>query len=137
MTKKIDLHATRLKEVLESVEHQLSRAGNHLKLSSEKGVDAFEAERKKAVEKCEEKKEQALHAGQRISKRMEETKKDAVNKFENWKTDHEVHKIEKQADKKEQLAIDSIEVAAYAILEAEVAILDALKFRKMAIEVAG
>jgi len=46
-------------------------------------------------------------------------------------------KLEKDADKKEQCAVDAVVVAAYALLEAEVAIVEALKARKIAIEVAG
>ena len=91
----------------------------------------------KPTEKREAKREQAAHAGHRIKKFLEESKENVVTKFEDWKTDREIEKIEKDADNKEQQAVDAIVVAAYALLDAEVAIVDALKARKMAIEVAG
>lgn len=137
MNKKLDQYCTRLKEEFKTAEKSLSKVGAHLEYTTEKSVEAMEVELKKAKEKCEEKKELAVHAGQRLRQFLEETKKDAVTKLEIWKTDREIEKIEKEADKMEQQALDAIVVAAYAILEAEVSVVDALKFRKMAVEVAG
>ena len=87
--------------------------------------------------KWEAKREHAAQAGQRLKQSMEETGKNAVSKYEDWKTDRKISKIEKDADKNEDHAIDAITVAAFAILEAAIAIMEALKARKIAIEVAG
>jgi hypothetical protein len=66
-----------------------------------------------------------------------EKKDELIAKYEDWKTDREIEKLEKHADQKEQQAVDAVVVAAFALLEAEVAIVEALKARKVAIEVAG
>ena len=76
-------------------------------------------------------------SGHRINQFIEEAKHNAVARFEEWKTNHEIAKIEKHADLKEQPAVDAIALAAFALLEAEVAIVEALKARKTALEVAG
>ena len=137
MNNKLDHARNRFKEEINAIEVCLAQVGNHLASMSEKGVDDLEVELDKATTKCEAKREQATHAGHRIKQFLEEAKKNVVTKFEDWKTDREIEKIEKQADQKEQQAVDAIVVAAFALLEAEVAIVDALKARKMAIEVAG
>jgi len=92
---------------------------------------------KAALTKCAAQREQANHAGHRIKQFIEEAKQTAVARFEDWKTNREIAKIEKHADQKEQQAADAIVLAAFALLEAEVAIVEALQARKIAIEVAG
>ena len=98
---------------------------------------ALEVRGKEALAKCEAKREEATEAGERIKHFIEETKNMAVTKYEDWKTDREIDKIENHADNAEQQAVDAILLAAYAILKAEVAMVEALKARKIAIEVAG
>jgi 3-dehydroquinate dehydratase len=137
MNTRLDDTCTRFKEEINTIELCLGQVGKHLASAADTGVDALEVELDKATEKREAKREQAAHAGHRIKQLLEESKENVVTKFEDWKTDREIEKIEKDADKKEQQAVDAIVVAAYALLEAEVAIVDALKARKMAIEVAG
>ena len=75
--------------------------------------------------------------GRRIKQFIEEAKHSAVARFEEWKKNHEIAKIEKHADLKQQPAVDAIALPAFALLEAEVAIVEALKARKTALEVAG
>ncbi len=137
MNNRLDHACNRFKEEINTIEICLGQVGEHLAAATDAGVDALEVELDKATEKREAKREQAAHAGHRIKKFLEESKENVVTKFEDWKTDREIEKIEKDADKKEQQAVDAIVVAAYALLDAEVAIVDALKARKMAIEVAG
>ena len=118
-------------------EANLQQAGHHVAAATEDGVDALESRLKDAVAKCDAKREPATQAGQRIKQFLEETKDNAVARFEDWKTNREIEQIENHADKKEQQAVDAIVVAAFAILEAEVAVVEALKARKIAVEVAG
>ena len=133
----MDKSCKRLKEEINQIEDHLSKVGHQLKSAAETGVDTLEADLNKAKEKSEAKREQAADAVKRINQFIEETKNNAMTKFEDWKTDYQIEQIEKDADKKEQQAVDAVLVAAFACLEAEVAIMDALKTRKMAIEVAG
>jgi translation initiation factor 2B subunit (eIF-2B alpha/beta/delta family) len=137
MSEKLDQCRDRLKEEIKSVETNLAQAGQHLVSGTETKVDALEARLNESLTTWESKREHALQAGQRIRQFMEEVKEGAVSKFEDWKTDREISKLEHDADKKEEHAVDAIAVAAFAILEAEVAIMEALKARKIAIEVAG
>lgn len=137
MSEALDRCCNRFKEEINAAASCLTNVGGHVAGVSKKGVDALEADLHKALAKCEAKQEQAAHAGKRVGQFIAEVKKNAVNKFEDWRADRVIGKVEKQADKKEQQAVDAIVVAAYAILEAEVAILDALRTRKMAVEIAG
>ena len=75
--------------------------------------------------------------GHRIKQFIDAAKHNAVARFEEWKKNHEIAKIEKHADLKQQPAVDAIALAAFALLEAEVAIMEVLKARKTDLEVAG
>jgi hypothetical protein len=137
MSEKLEQCRNRLREEVRTTEANLAKAGHHLTSAIETGADALEVCEKNALAKCESQREQASQAGERIKQFLEETKHTAVTKFEDWKTDREIDQLEMHADKTEQQAVDAIVVAAFAILEAEVAIVEALKARKIAIEVAG
>ena len=137
MSEALNRCCSRFREEIGVAEQSLKQVGSHLVSATEKGVDALEGDLKTALSRCEAKHAEAAHAGRRIGQFLEDVKQTAVNRFEDWKTDREVEKIEKHADKMEQRAVDAIAVAACALLEAEVAIVDALRTRKMAIEVAG
>ena len=137
MSEKLHQCCDRLKAEIKTIEHGLEQAGHHLTSATETSVGDLETRLKSAMEKCEAKREHATQAGHRIRQFLEEAKAGAVSKFEDWKTDREISKIEKHADRREQHALDAIMLAAFATLEAEIAIVEALKARKMAIEVAG
>jgi 23S rRNA-/tRNA-specific pseudouridylate synthase len=126
-----------LEEEIKVAEASLVKAAHHLASSTEVATHTLEAGLKETLVKCEAKREQAEHAGQRIKLFLEEKATHAISQFEDWKTDREIGKLEKNADKREQQAVDAIIVASYALMEAEVAIMEALKARKVAIEVAG
>ena len=137
MNDKLNQCCKRLQQELKAAETCLEQTGSHLAVATETGGDALEARLKSALAKCDEKREHATQAGQRVKQFIAEAKQNAVARFEDWKTDREIAKIEKDADRKEQQAVDAIVVAAFALLEAEVALVDALRARKFAIEVAG
>ena len=137
MSEKLDRCLIRLKEEIKSVETNLAQAGQHLASGGETRIDALDTRLEESLTTWESGREQASQAAGRIKHFVEEVKERAVSKYEDWKTDREISKIEKDADKKEERAVDAIVVAAFAILEAEVAIVEALKARKIAIEVAG
>jgi len=137
MSDKLEQCCNRLMAEINTAETCLAQAGHHVSSAAEAGVDALEARLKEALAKCEAKREQATLSGHRIKQFIEEAKQNAVAKFEEWKTNREIAKIEKHADQKEQQAVDAVVLAAFALLEAEVAIVEALKARKTAIEVAG
>lgn len=137
MNQRLEQLRKTLEGEIRSAEASLAKAVHHLTTSSETGVAALETGLKETLGKIEAKREQAEHATHRIKLLVEESTAHAVSKYEDWKTDREIGKLEKHADQCEQQAADAILVAAYALLHAEAAIAEALKARKVAIEVAG
>lgn len=137
MNERLDQCCSHLKQEIETVEVTLTNVGHHLSAATEADVDALERHLSEAKDQREKKREHATEAGNRVSQWLETVKKDAVTKIEDWKTDREISKLEKDADTKEDRAADAVVMAAYALLEAEVAIVEALKARKIAVEVAG
>jgi len=137
MEDKLEKCCRRLKDEMKSAETCLGSVGQHLATATESKLDTLEAHLKAGIAKCDAKREQAAGAGERVRQFLEQTKADIVSKYEDWKTDREIGKLENHADKLEDRAVDAVVVAAFALLEAEVAIVEALKARKIAIEVAG
>lgn len=137
MNDRLEQFRKSLEVEIQAAEASLAKAAHHLTISSEAGVEALETGLKETLGKIEAKREQAEHAGHRIKQFIEESASQAISKYEDWKTDREIEKLEKQADKIEQQAVDAILVAAFALLQAEATIVEALKARKIAIEVAG
>lgn len=137
MNNRLEQCISRVKEEIKTVETSLADTGNHLTSAVEQNVEVLEARWKDALAKCDAKREQAGQAGQRLRQFLEEKKNEIVSKFEDWKTDREIESLERTADKKEQQAVDAVIVAAFALLEAEVAIVEALRARRVAVEVAG
>lgn len=137
MSESLNKCCRRFKEEICAVECCMANVGSHLTSATEKGVDAIDADLHKAIAKCEELEDKSLHATKRIGHFLEELKCNAVTDLENWITDRTIDKIEKDADKKEDRAVDALIVVAYSLHKAEVAIIDALRARKMALEVAG
>ena len=137
MSNKLDKSCNRLKEEINHIEQHLSKVGHQIKVAGKSDLEVLDADLNKAKEQYESKKELAADALQRVNQFIEEKKKSVITQLEDWKTDYQIERIEKDADKKEQQAVDAIVVAAFACIEAEVAVMEALKARKMAIEVAG
>lgn len=126
-----------LEAEIKTAEASLAKAVHQLSTAAETGTDTLDANLKETLVKYEAKREQAEHAGHRIKQFLSDKTNLAITKYEDWKTDREIDKLEKHADQSEQQAVDAIVVAVYALMEAEVAIMEALKSRKIAIEVAG
>lgn len=137
MSEKMKDSCNQLQNEIHHIEQHLSQVSNQVKAAAKTELETLDADLEEAKQKLELKREQAGDAVQRIKELIEETTNDLVTKVEDWKVDRDIEKIEQQADKKEQQALDAIIVAAFACMEAEVAIVDALKARKLAIDVAG
>jgi hypothetical protein len=137
MNNKLEQCINRVQDEIKTIETSLADTSNHLTTAVEQKAESLEAGWKNALAKCDAKREEAGQAGQRLRQFLEEKKEELISKYEDWKTDREIEKLEKHADKKEQQAVDAVVVAAFSLLEAEVAIVEALKARKIAIEVAG
>jgi len=137
MENKLGKYCRRLNDELKNAETCLAHVSQHLVDTTETKLDTLEAHLKEAIAKCDAKREQAVGAGERVRQPLEQTKADIVSKYEDWKTNREIGKLEKHADKLEDRAVDAVVVAAFSFLEAEVAIVEALKARKIVMEVSG
>lgn len=137
MNNQLEQSIDRLKKEIKTIETGLADTRQHLAAAAEEKVEGLEARWKNALANYEGRIDEAGQAGHRLREFLEKKKDELVAKYEDWKTDREIGKLEKHADQKEQQAVDAVVVAALALLEAEVAILAALKARKIAIEVAG
>jgi hypothetical protein len=137
MSDRLNQCCDRLKEEIKIAEACLADMGQHLASASEERVEGLDARLKHAADQCNARRDQARNAALGIRQFLEQTGSEVLSKYEDWKTDREIEKIEKQADKLEDQAANAVVLAAFALLEAEVTIVKALKARKMAIEVAG
>lgn len=137
MNEKLNQCCERLKAEIKNAESSIEKTSHHLATATEQGVDALEVRLSEAVAKCDDGRDQATEAAGRLKGFVEDKSHDLLARIEDWKTDREISKIEKHADKLEQQAVDAVVVAAYALLEADVAVVDALKARRLAIDVAG
>jgi len=137
MSKQIEQSRERLKAGIKAAEVHLKDAGSHVESAVENGIEKLDQQRTKALAKCDASRAKAEEAGVRMKQYLAEATDQAIAKFEDWKTDRDIKKIEKHADSAEQQAVDALELAAFAIIEAEVAVVEALRARKLAIEVAG
>ena len=137
MSLKLDQSIVRLGERLESAETYLAETRSHLAAAVQGSVEELETRGSTALARLDAEREKAASEKERVLHYLEEKKDELVAKFEDWRTDREIEKLERSADAKEEHAVDAVIAAAYALLEAEVAVIEALKARKIAIEVAG
>lgn len=137
MNPKLEQSINRLKDEFKAAESALADTRDHLAVAVQGQLDDLDTRWKAAVAQIETKRGQVGEAGHRFVQLLEAKKHELVTKFEDWKTDREIDKLERTADRKEQEAVDAVLLAAYAILHADAAILDAIKARKIAVECAG
>ena len=137
MSSKLNQSILRFEENLKSAETYLTETKSHLTAAVKESVSEVETRAKNALARLETKREQAAAAKEKVLHYLEEKKDELIAKFEDWRVDREIEKLEKAADAKEEHAVNAVITAAHALLEAEVAVLDALKARKIAVEVAG
>jgi hypothetical protein len=137
MSTQLDHYRAQVKQEIITAEGKLKDVSRHIQTATDDERTALELKFKEAETQCAVSRQDATDAGLRVTQYIEDKIGSAVSKFEDWKTDRDIEKIEASAERKEQHALDSIVLAALALQEAEVALVDALAARKFAIEVAG
>lgn len=137
MSNKLEQTVNHLKDEIQAVETCLAETADHLTAAAGEKAEGLEERWKNALAKYEAKREQAGQGAQKLRQFLEEKKDELVSKYEDWKTDREIEKLERHADRKERDAVDAVIVAALVMRQAEVAIVEALRARKVAGEVAG
>lgn len=128
-------HHDRIREELNTATESLTQVSRHL--GDDHELSILETGLSEATQRRASKQDEAHQAGERIKQWLGQTKDQVIDKLEDIKTDIEIHRIEKDADRKEDHACDAVIVAAHALLEAEVAVIEAVKARRLAIDVAG
>jgi len=136
MNDELKQHCDRLQEELKIAETCLARVGQRLASPEAIPLAEWKVLLQEATAKCSEMREQARQAGERFKVWMEESENRKEAPFEDSNLDGEVTRAEKQAELEEGVAQDAMRVAAYASLQAEVAILKAFTTRKRASDLA-
>ena len=136
MNDELKQHCDRLQEELKIAQDCLARVGQSLTSPEAIPLAEWKVLLQEATTRCNAMREQAQQAGQRFKAWMEESEKRKEAPFEDSDLDGEVSRAEKQADLEEGVARDAMRVAAYANLQAEVAILKAFTTRIRASDLA-
>lgn len=134
MSKKVDEFCEKLRHDLTSVEDRLSQIKQQIDRSGKETRSAIEAKLGEAKAKVEAQKKEADEALAKVKSRIEEKKSETHEKIEEWKTNRELHKLEKRADRAEEYAAACIIVAADSVTEADLATLEAFDARMLAEE---
>jgi len=137
MNEKLEQCCNNFAKEIKAAKARLEQVSRHVESVAKNGMEDIEVRLKGAEEKCEASRSRAVEAGQHLKQLVEEKVGSAMTRLEEWKTDREIEKVEARADRKELYAVNSLVFAAFAIQEAEVALLEALAARKFANEVAG
>ena len=136
MDDKLKEYCGRLQEQVKLAETRLTRVREHLVSPEVPPLPKWRALLQEATNACAATGEQAQQAALRIKASMEDAQKRPRVPFDDSNLDGELVKAENQADREEGLALDAIVVASHAILQAEVAILQAFTTRKTASDLA-
>ncbi len=118
MSDKLNRCCDRLKEEIKNAEACLVDMGQHLASAAEERSEGLDARLKGAVAQCEAKRDEARNAALKIRQFLQESGAEVLSKYEDWKADREIEKIEKRADKFEEQAVNAVVLAAFALSEA-------------------
>lgn len=132
MSERVDNFCNDLRDHLNAVEARLSEVKASVQSSATETQEAVEA-KKKEIEASFKAEEQKVEDAKAKAKNWFEAKAaETEAEIENWKTQREIHKLEKRAGNAEDYAATAIIIAAAAVDEAEIAILDAVSARLLA-----
>ena len=101
------------------------------------GVDsraAIQAQLDKAKSGIDAQRQKTKETKAKLDGRIEELKADSAAKIEEWKTNRELKKLDHRAERAEDYAAWSIDVAVSAVAEAELATLEAIDARLLSDE---
>jgi uncharacterized protein (DUF342 family) len=137
MSEKVDAFCNNLRDHLNAVEERMNRVKANIQASSDESREALEAKRKKIEAHYEADKHKVEEAKAKAANWVEGKKTETDAKIEEWKINRETHKIEKRADRAEDYATSAIYIAAVAVDEADLSILEAIAARMIADEAAA
>lgn len=137
MSEKVDAFCNNLRDHLNAVEERLNRVKGNIQAASNESREALEAKKKKIEAHYEADKHKVEEAKAKAANWVEEKKTETDAKIEEWKINREIHKLEKRADRAEDHATSAIYIAAVAVDEADLSILEAVAARMIADEAAA
>ena len=108
---------------------RLKSAKAHIEDFKKDTEAAVQTKIKAAKEALEEKKQEAEAAKKRLEEFVEDKKAETQAAVAEWKTNRDLKKLEKRAERAQKRAEASIALALYYVEEAEVAILEAVAAR--------
>lgn len=126
----------RLQEQVIGVQNCLGQVGQHLESAAVTPLATWVSLLQQATAHCEATRQPAQEAGKRLQVWLEQSANKAPAPFDYADLDGEIARLEDEAAKLEGLAADAVLAAAQAVREAELVVLNALKSRTQAIELA-
>jgi tellurite resistance protein len=137
MSEKTDNFCNNLGDHLNAIEVRLDRAKASIRSAPDDTREAVEAKKRKIEADFEADKGKVEDAKAKATNWVEGKKAETDSKIEEWKINREIHKLENRADNAEDYAAAAIYIAASAVEEAELSILDAVEARLLSNEVAA
>ena len=129
MSEKIDQFCEGLRVQLTKVEKHLGKVGESIKAAPQQAADAVRSSIDAAKTQHEQNMQSIAGAKAKLEERMQTKKEEVESEIAEWKTNREIHKLEKRADKAEDYAVAAIEFAAACVVEADLATLEAIAAR--------
>jgi heme-binding NEAT domain protein len=110
--------------------NHLKTAKDHLENVKMEAETAIQTNLKAAKETLEEKKQETADATARLKELVEDKKTETETAVAEWKSNRDLKKLEKRAERAEKYAEACVEMALSSVVEAEVAILEAVAARQ-------
>jgi chromosome segregation ATPase len=129
MSEKIDQFCEGLRNQLTKVETSLNKVGESIKAAPQQASDAVKSSLAAAKAKHEANMQSLHEAKAKMEERLHEKKEEVDSQIAEWKTNREIHKLEKRADNAEDYAMATIDFAGAAVVEADLATLEAIEAR--------
>ena len=129
MSEKINQFCENLRVQLTAVESYLNKVGESIKAAPGQASDAVKSSIVTAKEQHAANMQKVSEAKAKLEEGVQAKKEEVESEITEWKTNHEIHKLEKRADNAEDYAAAAIEFAASCVQEADLATLEAIVAR--------
>jgi hypothetical protein len=129
MNAKVDTFCNNLRDRVRTAGLRLEALKSNVENMSKQGEHTLRAKLEEARQRMQKQKEKLEQVRSNLKTRAQEKIAETKASIASWKEQHDLAKLHARADHSEKHATDAIEFAAYALDEAEEAILDAVVAR--------
>ncbi len=129
MSDKIDIFCENLRDKLNNAESSLNRVSENLKSAPQQAADAIRSRIDTAKAQHQANVQKVADTKAKLDEGLQAKKDEVESDIAVWKTNRELHKLERRADNAEDYAVAAIEFAAACIIEADLAALEAIEAR--------